>query len=341
MKYATTLVLFALTAALTACGSDHAADVGGETAPVPDGSPLAIVVAARPAYQPVSGVAQPVREATLGTRLMGAVVDVMAREGDEVRAGAPLVRVDSRDLSARASQVDASLVGAEAAFRQADQHAARMRALYAEEAAPRAQLDAAEADLERARAGVSAVRASAAEIVAMRAYAVISAPFNGTVTARMIDPGSFAAPGTPLLVVQDLSALRISVTAAPAAARGVQRGDMLSGFIDGMPVEARVEGVVPARSGSLFTINAIVDNAARTLLPGSATLSLPVGLRDQILVPQQAVVRRSDLSGVYLKRQGGAVLRWIRLGAVHADSVEVLSGLAAGDTIIVPVAPVR
>jgi RND family efflux transporter MFP subunit len=195
--------------------------------------------------------------------------------------------------------------------------------------------------ISSARAGVNAVRASAAELVAMHAYAVINAPFTGTVTARMIDPGSFAAPGTPLLVVQDLSALRISVTAAPDAARGIRRGDVITGFIEGAPIEARVEGVVPSRSGSLFTINAIVDNAARTFLPGSATLSLPVGQREQILIPQQAVVRRSDLAGVYLQREGATVLRWIRVGTVHGDSVEVLSGLHSGDTIVVPTTPAR
>lgn len=334
-----TIRIIALAAAVgvsaAACGGHAPApsEDGGVAAPA--GDEIEVTLAARAAILRASGMADPVQEATLSTRLMGAVTAVNVQEGDVVRAGAPLVRIDARDLAARAAQLEASLAAAEAAHRQAEQHANRMRALFAEDAAPRAQLDAAEADLERAIAGVNAVRASAGELGAMRAYSVIAAPFAGTITSRMIDPGSFAAPGTPLVVIQDISQLRVTVTAAPDAARRVRRGDVVPALVEGMPVEAQIEGVVP-RSGSLFTVNAIVDNRSGLLAPGSASLDLPLGTREQIVIPTAAVIRRSDLTGVWLKQGDAAQLRWIRLGPVHADSVEVLSGLKPGDRIVLP-----
>jgi RND family efflux transporter MFP subunit len=335
MKSLNLIALVGVAGALASCGPGHAPAAEAPAAAVPAGDVMEVTLAARPAYLRASGSADPVREATLATRLMGAVTAVHVNEGDVVRAGMPLVRIDARDLAARGAQIEASLDAAEAAYTQAKQHATRMRALYADDAAPRAQLDAAEADLRRAQAGVNAARASAGELGAMHAYAVITAPFAGMITARMIDPGSFAAPGTPLLVLQDIARLRISVTAPPDVARRVARGDTVTAYIEGQPVQARIEGAVPAR-GSLFTVNAVVDNPQALLAPGSAALDLPLGVREQILVPTRAIVRRNDLTGIYLERDDAPLLRWVRLGAAVGDSVEVTSGLQNGDRIVVP-----
>src|SRR5690606_34484756 len=116
-------------------------------------------------------------------------------------------------------------------------------ALYADDAAPKAHLDAAETGLARARAGVDAVRANRAELTAIAEYSVIRAPFDGIVVRRMVDPGSFAAPGSPLIVLQDDAALRISATAAPDAVRGLERGQEIGATIEGESVIARIEGV--------------------------------------------------------------------------------------------------
>ncbi|HWE43592.1 MAG TPA: biotin/lipoyl-binding protein, partial [Gemmatimonadaceae bacterium] len=96
-----------------------------------------------------SGTAAPVRQATLSTKLMGTVLEVLVKEGDQVSAGQPLVRIDARDLAAKQAQVGASIADAEAMRRDAATQAARMRALYADSAATRAQLDAAETGLAR------------------------------------------------------------------------------------------------------------------------------------------------------------------------------------------------
>ena len=317
---------------------------GGESAPkptaavVPQGVELAIAAVPRTSYLQVAGTVGPIAEATLSTKLMGSVTEVLVHEGDMVRAGQPLLRLDARDLNAQGARVEAAQVEAEAVLKEAELHVQRMRALFADEAAPRAQLDAAETGYARALAGVAGARASAAELAAVASYAHVRAPFAGTVVRRMVDPGSFAAPGAPLLVVQDTRRLRITASASPDAVRRLARGAVVTAVIEGESVPATVEGVVPSAAG-LFEVNALVDNASGSLpATGAATLALPQAMRTSVLVPLRAVRRHGDLTGVNLKAEDGVLTRWVRLGAVTGDSVEVISGLQDGDRIVVPAA---
>ena len=286
-----------------------------------------------------AGVAEPIAQATLSTKLMGSVLQVLVQEGDRVAVGQPLVRIDARDLEAKSAQVEAGIAEADAVYRDAQTQAARIRALYADSAATRAQLDQAETGLARAQAAVRQVSAARAEVGAIRGYSVIRAPFAGVVTQRFVDPGAFAAPGAPLLTVQNGSRLRLSASAAPRAVAGLRVGQAIAASIEGQPVTATVEGIVPAPGAALYTINALVDNADGRHLPGgAATLALPQGERRGLLVPLAALQRDGDLAGVYLQGPGAPELRWVRLGGGAGDYVEVTSGLQAGDRILVPTA---
>ena len=284
-----------------------------------------------------SGVAAPLQQATLSTKVMGTVTAVLVHEGDAVRAGQLLVRIDARELGAKSAQVAASVAEAEAMHRDATTQAGRIRALYADSAATRAQLDAVETGLARAEAGLRNARAAAAELAAVSSYAEIRAPFAGLVTKRFVDPGAFAAPGAPLIAVQDARELRVSVSAAPDAAAGVRRGQELDATIEGRAVRATVEGVVPAMAGNLYMINARVPNPDGAILAGSsATLAIPLGERSALVVPVAAIAREGDLTGVTLRTTAGDVTRWVRLGATAGEIVEVTAGLRAGDQVVVP-----
>jgi RND family efflux transporter MFP subunit len=322
---------------LGACGHDSEPAAQPQPGSAVTGEELTMVAVPRDAFMRVAGTAAPIRQATLSTKLMGTVTAVDVREGEVVRNGQTLLRIDARDLAARSNQLEAALTEAEAVRAEAELNANRMRALYADDAAPRAQLDAAETGLTRARAGVEAVRANALELAAAQEYSVIRAPFAGMIVSRMVDPGSFAAPGAPLLVIQDVSALRITATAAPEAVRGLVRGRQLTAEIEGEQVTATVEGVVPTAGGSLYAVNAVVENGSGTLLArGAATLALPLGTRTTMVVPRAALVTQGDLTGVHLRRDGSSLLRWVKVGPASADSVEIVSGLHAGDIVIVP-----
>lgn len=315
-----------------ACGGD---DKPVGAAPAAATGPVASVVdTTMPAVFEASGPALPVAEATLSTKLMGAVTAVLVTEGSRVAAGAPLVRLDAADLDAKSRQASAGIAAAEAAHREAQAQATRIRALYADSAAPRAQLDAVEAGLARATAGLEAARAGSTELNAVRAYGVLRAPFAGVVTHRFVDVGDFAAPGAPLVTVQDASRLRISAAVPAAMARRVKPGMKLDARIEGEAVQAIVEGVVPS-AATMYTINAIVANRSGALpAGGSATLAVPGGNAERtLLVPQSAIVREGDLTGVRVVRDGRAELRWVRLGDAYGDRVVVRTGLQAGERV--------
>jgi len=288
-----------------------------------------------PAVLEAAGVAEPYQRSVLSTRLMGWVTAVLVREGDRVEAGRVLARVDSREVAAKGTQVDAGIVAAEARYQEALRQAQRMRGLYADSAATKAQLDAAETGLAQAEAGLGTARAARAELEAVSAYAEIRAPFAGEITRRYVDPGAFASPGAPLLELQDASRLRVTVSVSPATAAGLNRGATLDATIEDRPARAVVEGVVPASSGALYTVNGIVENRDRSYLPGSAAiLLLPQGSRRAILVPETAVFAEGDLSGVRVVGEQGSELRWVRLGRRSGGQVEVLAGLRAGDRVL-------
>lgn len=289
-----------------------------------------------------AGVAEPMQQATLSTKLMGTVTAVLVHEGDMVRSGQTLLRIDARDLTAKSAQVGASIADAQAMQREAATHVARFRALYADSAATRAQLDAAETGLARAEAGLRAAQAASGELDAIRSYATVTAPFSGVVTMRAVDPGAFAAPGAPLITVQDASTLRISASAAGDAVRSLARGQRIAATIDGAPVSAVIEGIVPSGAGNLFTVNATVANRAGQHRSGSAAvLSIAVGRQTALLVPNAAIVREGDLTGVIIRTPVGDERRWVRLGVTTATHTAVTSGLKAGETIVVPAAVTR
>jgi RND family efflux transporter MFP subunit len=338
---------------LAGCGGE--AEPPSRRAAEPAAATITVAETTITATFEAAGVAEPIERATLSTRLMGSVTQVLVKEGDRVSRGQPLVRVDARDVEAKRAQVDAGIAAAEAVYQDALTQAERFRALYADSAATRFQLDQVETGLARAEAGLRTARASREELDAVGAYAEIRSPFGGIVTRRYVDPGAFAAPGAPVVEVQDGSRLRVSVTAPPRIAGALKRGQAIAAAIEGQRVRATIEGVVPAPTGAVYTVNAIVANTDRRFLSGSAaTLSIPEGARQAILIPASALVREGDLTGVRVKTATGVDLRWVRTGTEYrvpssedatvdertrravrgtALLVEVLSGLRAGDVI--------
>lgn len=284
------------------------------------------------------GLAEPVERAILSTKLMGSVTRVLVQEGDRVGRGALMAQIDARDVNAKRVQVEASVRAAEAVHQDAMVQAARFRALYADSAATRYQLEQAETGLARAEAGLNAARAAGAEVAAVEDYAEIRAPFPGLVTRRYADPGAFVAPGAPVVEVQRDDRLRLSATLPPSAARGLRAGLVLQASVEGREVLATIEGVVPAPAGAVYTVNAIVPNSAGALLAGSAaTLRVPQGQRRTILLPTTAIHREGDLTGVRIQTPAGSELRFVKLadGATPgAGLVEVLSGLRVGDVLL-------
>ncbi len=303
------------------------------------GVAVAVRDTTRADYFEAAGVANPIQQATLSTRLMATVLDVAVVEGARVSRGDVLVRLDAADLAARRRQATAAVDDATTMRDLTKLTADRMRAMYADSAAPRAQLDAAESALARATAQLVAAREAVAEVDATTRYAEIRAPFTGVVTRRFVDPGAFAAPGTPLVTIEATDRLRVSVTVPAALASALRTGRHVAARLEGVPADALIEGVVPS-AGNLYTINALIENHAAAYLTGSAaTLLVPSGTRRVILVPVAALLHQGDLVGVRRRFAASDEITWVKTGATVGHDVEILSGLAPGDSVLVPGTP--
>lgn len=283
---------------------------------------------------------EPLRATTLSTKLMAHVLAVRVREGDRVSSGALLIELDARDIQARREQAEAALQSAEAAQHEADLHAARIRALFADSAAPRAHLDAAEATLARASQAVRAARAGVNEVQTLTEQATLHAPFAGVIVQRFVDEGAFVAPGSPMVRIEDPSRLRVIATVPPALTAGLTRNATIDVTIEGVAVRGRIEGIVPAPGAALVQVQALVENGGLRFSSGSAaSIAIPAGTRQALFIPATALVTAGDLTGVRIRSGDGVATRWIRVGRRYGTMIEVLSGVSAGDTLVMPIDP--
>lgn len=324
---------------LVGCGQEKPAtnaaakEVACETAPA-ELATLPVTVGA------VAGV-EPAVRAHVSTRMMGWVSRIHVREGDAVRAGQALLSIDDKDLRARREQAEAGVREAEAVVANAEATAARFGNLYERKAVSKQQLDDVATGLERARAGLAQAQAARAEAGVHLGYLNIVAPAAGVVTRRMVEVGDMASPGQPLMYVDQLDRLKVVAAVGERDVALVAAGDtarIAVTSLDGAVFTAPIARVIPsANPGSrTYDVELYLDNPDPRLRPGMfARVDLTTGERRGVLVPRSAIVTRGQLTGVFLVGDdGSARLRWIRLGDERDGKVEVLSGLAGGETVV-------
>jgi len=311
-----------------------------------------------------------VRTAEVAARTMGTVEAVLVREGQTVKAGELLARLDDRELAARAGAAKSGLDAALAARAEATQGgtAAKAQAEVAEKTYERfvylrdqksvspqefdevesrrrsaqASLAAAVEREKQADAGVARAREEERAADTASSYSRIVAPFAGIVSRRMAEPGSMASPGAPLFVVEDTGRFRLRVQLQAGAAALARTGAQARARLDATGTrdfEARVVevegGADPASHTLGVRLELPADPAIRSGLFGRAWFQR--GERSALLVPASAVVRRGQLTGVYAVDSAG-LLRWrvVTLGETNAGgNVEILSGLGAGEKFAV------
>lgn len=277
-----------------------------------------------------AGTVRAARRAELSTRLMGRVESVRVRAGDAVRPGQLLLAIERGSLAAAEQHAAAALELATAGLRRTER-------LYADSAAPLVQLEAARSAHAQAEAQARAVRADLA-------YAEIRAPFPGVVVSRLADPGDQAVPGQPLLVIEDRTAREIVVTVPDELRPQLRPGQtaMVEIGAVGRRHPARILSVVPGADPRSPTVEVRLAGP-EGLTPGIAAVAeLPAAARSAMLVPTSALTRRGQLDGVYLFAPDSTLrLRWIRTGRIHDSTVEVLSGLFAGDLVALDAARAR
>ena len=363
------LAIVALVAALAAgaavaCGpaaapqpapaKDAAVSGGGEVAnsvggPQATGRVSAVVVAAQltdiAEIAEASGSTEPWLRVSPGTKIMGRIAHSPARVGARVAAGELLARLESADLEAAVAQARAAAAMAEATLENATANHRRMQTLHAQDSVTDKNLEDATAAWRVAEAGVGVAHANLVAAEVTLGYAEVRSPVSGWLTARMVEAGDMASPGMPLFVIEDLSRIEVVFNVPESVAIGLRPGQAVEVTI-GVPGASRTATidrltVAADRASRTFEVKVVLDNPDGTIKSGMfARAAFTVGSRTALIVPESAIVRRGELDGVFVVgADGRAALRWVKLGRRSGESVEVLSGLAAGERYLVAPPP--
>lgn len=288
----------------------------------------------------LDGVVEAVRQATVAAQVSGRVVSLKVKVGDRVKAGQVLATIDDRDTQSGVARSQAQVAQAEAELANALANVQRTRDLRRQGFVSQAALDVAESQYQAAQAGRQGAGAGAQQARLAQSFTQVTAPFDGFVLEALAQAGDLAMPGKAVATVYAPQPLRV-VVQLPASmaqtARSAQRAELQVGGQWVAP--AAQQGVLAADpvSQTLTWKLDVGPGAAAQLLPGQQTRVRFVGGQVQrMLVPQAAVLRRGEITGVYVAGDKGFVLKAVRLGAEQgAAGIEVLAGLKAGDAVAV------
>jgi len=357
-----------LTGLLAGCGSGT-----GESAKKADNAPPIAVSAQKAAtvklpevYEATGSVRARVTT-VLSARTMGSILDVRVQSGDAVKAGQVVAVLDARDSETSKRQAEAARrealdaqpeadSGVEAAHAQlelAEASHRRMKMLFDEKSITAQEFDEAQARLKTARAGYEMARAKRTQLDArlhqadeavtqaklQASFASVIAPFAGTVIERKAEPGMLASPGTPIVVIEQRGAYRLEASVDESRLAKIHTGMAVRVHLDAFDKElsARVGEVVPALDpGShsfIVKINLPGVQGLRSGVFGRALFEF--GQRETLAVPASALLHEGQIDRLFVAKDNTATGRIVKAGIRSGDLVEILSGLSAGELVIV------
>lgn len=311
---------------LAGCGKAHQ----GHTAAHPDLPSVQVrtqTVEARPvaSVEEVVGTVRAKLRATVEAKTGGRIIEMPVVLGQKIKAGELLARLDAPEIKARLDQAEATL-------QQAERDAKRMASLFNQQAASRA-------DYETADSRYLVAKGVVAEARAMMGYVNILAPFDGVVTRKWVDVGDQAAPGKPLVNIEDPSKFQLEADVPEAIVSRIKQDACMT---------IRVGQSTSDLSGTVAEITPLADTTSRTfrvkldvptspgLMSGQfARLIVPVGENTSMRVPTSAVVRRGQMEILFAVENQHARLRLVKTGRRVNDETEILSGLDSGDSVVV------
>lgn len=300
------------------------------------------------------GSLQAVRQSVLSAQASGRITSLSVKAGDRVKAGQVLAVIDDRVTQAGVAQAQAGVAQAQANLANAKAAYERTKELRAQGFIAQAALDAALAQYRAAEAGAAAARAGQTQASVAQGFTRLTAPYDGWVLSTHAEAGQLAMPGAPILTVYAPQPIR-AVVYVPASQQPLA--------LQASAVEVQLPGTdrwvkpvsqttVPAADPVSQTVewrlnlseadaaNQVPGRQVKVRFVGSAAQAAP----QRLVVPASALLRRGELTGVYVvttRGEGvqGFALRAVRTGATHGDGVEVLAGLKAGDQVALD--PVR
>jgi len=285
---------------------------------------LELQAVAVPFLVEVPGTVQAVESAQIAARVSGQVTAVPVSAGSRVKKDELLVKISAAEIAAQVQQAETQLS-------QAKRNLEREERLLNSGASTRESVKSLRELMQISEAAWREARA-------MLNYTSIRAPFDGLVTHKFVEVGDLAAPGKPLLQLENSAQLEALVPVPEALVINLSIGDFLQINIPAAEVHLAAE---------IMEIAPTVDPTTRTtqvklLLPDNpklrsgqfARISLPGKEVTTLLIPARALQRNGQLEQVFVADKEVAHMRLVRTGTQSADQIEILSGLEPGDKII-------
>ena len=281
-----------------------------------------------------------VKQSTVSAQVSGRVSAVNFDAGDYVKAGTVIVRLSAQELSSAVAGSQAQVAQAAATLANARANYERQQQLFQQKFISQAALDRATAEYRAAEAGARAARAGAGQSTALSSYTVITAPFSGVVSARHIEMGESVSPGKPLMTGFDPKDMRVIANVPQYKLAEVKASPRVAVEIPSLNkwIDATGVTVLPSADTATHSVKVRIDLPTNLegVIPGMfARAHFSVGSARKLMIPASAVVRRAEVTAVYVVNPDKKVsLRQIRLGVANAHGqVEVLAGLDAGNII--------
>lgn len=316
----------ALSLAVSGCGSKHQSSKE-QPASLPTAQVRVHTVESksRTMTEEVVGTVRAKSRATLEAKVSGRIEAMSVVLGDSVKKGQLLARLDAGEIVARYEQAEASL-------EQAEREWKRVSALFDQQSVTRAEYDSAQARQRIAKGAL-------AEAKAMMGNVEIIAPFDGVVTKKWADVGDLAVPGKSLLDLEGPSALQLEADVPEAISSRIKRDAQMIVRVEaaGKELTGVVKEIAPATDPMSRTFRIKLDlTPTDGVMPGQfARLAVPVGENKSLRVPATAVVERGQLEIVFAVSDHHARLHLVKTGKRVGDEVEVLSGIGAGDVVVI------
>ena len=285
-------------------------------------------------------VVEAVKQSTVSAQVMGRVVELRVDVGDRVKTGQVIARIDQREAQQQQLASAAQVAQAQANLENARLNVERSRRLLQNNFVSQAAVDRAETEYKAAEAQVRAAQAGSEQASISRGYTTVVAPYGGIVSARHVEVGEMASPGKALITTFDPADMRVIAEVPQERVPELRSSSKVSVEIPSLNkwISVKSTVILPAADPRTHTTRVRLTLPADQsgLYPGVyARAYFSVGQARKMVVPMAAIVRRSEISGVYVVTEKGASsFRQVRLGEPAGDGlVEVLAGVSPGERV--------
>lgn len=280
--------------------------------------------------------------ATISAKLAGRIEEVMVQEGQQVKAGDPLARLESTELANSVRTAQDAVSKAQVNYEMAVKDYNRYQTLFDQGATSAQTLDSAESKKRIAQADLSSAINSQSNAEQQYGYGVITAPVDGVVANVTVTVGQVVSPGAALMAVQDISQVYAVVNVEQKDLGLIKQGQPAEVTVDTYAdkIFAGTVEMINPEAGStnrMFRTKVKVDNTDGSLKSGMfSKIQLATGEAAKMLtIPQAAIIQKQGIYYVFIVENDKVTRHQVEVGITSGDMIEIKSGLQPGDKLAV------